>query len=162
MAMKTVLGDILRGRVTIVGIGNVMRGDDGFGSILSNRIKGKVSAHVVNAGVTPENYLKAIRNSKPNTILLIDVADFDGGVGDIKLLKKEDIPLYGLSTHNASLALFFGFLEADTKAEVFMLAIQPGNSSINTSLSDIAEKRCQELESLLLELLPTRGHNLKW
>lgn len=154
MEIRSHLKDILKGRITIVGVGNVMRGDDGFGHILSERIKKRTSASVINAGPTPENHLKAIRDSRPDAILIIDVADFGGDVGDIKLLKKNDIPLYGISTHNASLALFLDFLNADTKAAVYMLAVQPGENEINTHLSDVLEKKCEEMESLLLELLP--------
>ena len=154
MDIKRELKDILKGRITIVGVGNVMRGDDGFGHTLSERLKDRVSAGVISAGPFPENHIKAIRGSTPDTILIIDAADFGGDIGDIKLLKKSDIPLYGLSTHNASLALFFSFLEADIKAAVYMLAVQPGGSEINTPLSDVIDKRCKEIESLLLELLP--------
>ena len=154
MNIKSELKNILKGRVTIVGVGNIMRGDDGFGPFLSECIKGKISANVIDAGLAPENHIKAIRESKPDTILIIDAADFGGDIGDVKLLEKSDIPLYGLSTHNTSLALFLSFLESDTKAKVYMLAIQPVRNEINTPLSDIIEKRCSEVESILEELLP--------
>lgn len=154
MDIKSKLQHVLKGRVTIVGVGNVMRGDDGFGSVLSECIKDRVSANVINAGPTPENHIKRIRDSKPHTILIIDAADFGGDIGDIKLLKKRDIPLYGLSTHNASLALFFNFLETDTKATIYMLAVQPDRNDINAPLSVILEKKCKEIESLFLDLLP--------
>lgn len=152
--MKLKLKNILKGKVTIVGVGNVMKGDDGFGPVLSEHLKGKVSADVIDAGLSPENHIKRIRNSKPDAILIIDAADFGGDAGDLKLLRKNDIPLYGISTHNASLALFFDFLKADTNAAVYMLAVQPAGNKMNTSLSDIVEKRCGEIESLFLELLP--------
>ena len=148
------LKDALKGKVTIIGIGNVMMGDDGFGSILADCLKDKVSAEVINTGPTPENHVKAIRDSRPDTILIMDAADFGGSAGDIKLLKKNDLPLYGFSTHNASLRLFFDFLEADTKASIYMLAAQPEKNDMNTSLSDILEKKCRELETLFSEILP--------
>jgi hydrogenase 3 maturation protease len=161
MPINSELRDVLKGRVTIVGVGNVMRGDDGLGAILADRLKDKISAGVINAGAVPENHIKAIRNSKPDTILLIDAADFGGGAGDIKLLRKDEIPLYGLSTHNTSLALLFSFLENDTKAAVYMLAVQPDKSGINTSLSGIMEKRCSELESLFIKLMPIQAANYR-
>lgn len=148
------LQDILRGRVTIVGVGNTMMGDDGFGPGLIDDLKGKTSAEVLNAGPTPENHIKAIRNSKPDTVLMVDAADLGANIGDMKLLRKKDIPLYGLSTHNASLALFFDFLKAETKAEVYLLGIQPGKCAMNTPLSDILTKRREELKLLFEELLP--------
>ena len=144
----------MKGKVTVVGVGNVMKGDDGFGSLLSERLKDKISADVITAGPTPENHIKAIRDSKPDIILIVDAADFGGNAGDIKLLKRRDIPLYGFSTHNASLALFFDFLETDTKARVYMLAVQPYKNDMNAPLSDTLEEKRKEMETLFSELLP--------
>ena len=59
-----------------------------------------------------------------------------------------------ISTHNASLALFFDFLENDTKARVYMLAVQPKANNMNASLSDVLERTREEVETLFLELLP--------
>ena len=152
--MRSELENALRGKVTIVGVGNIMRGDDGFGPILAECLKGRVSADVINAGSAPENHVKAIRDSKPDTILVVDTADFGVTAGKIKLLQKSDIPLYGFSTHNASLALFFDFLESETKGRVYMLAVQPKANNMNASLSDVLERTREEVETLFLELLP--------
>ena len=152
--LRSELKDILKGRVTIVGMGNTMRGDDGFGSVLSSRIKGKISANVINTGLTPENYLKEIRMSKPDSILLVDAADFRGTAGEARIFKKSDIPLYGLSTHNVSPVLFLSLLEADTKAHIYMLAVQPEKTDVSSTLSVILREKCKNIESLFLELLP--------
>ena len=154
MEIKTSLENALKGKVTIVGVGNAMRGDDGFGLALSERLRYNISASVINAGPTPENHVKAIRESMPDTILIIDAADFGAKPGDTRLLEKSDMPLYGISTHNASLALFFDFLEAETKASVYMLAAQPARNDMNAPLSDVLQKRCEELEAIFTELLP--------
>ena len=152
--LKSELKNVLKGRVTIVGMGNKMRGDDGFGPILSSRIKDKISANVINTGLTPENHLKEIRKSKPDTILLIDAADFKGIVGEVRIFKKSDIPSYGLSTHNMSPALFLSLLETDTKAHIYMLAVQPQKTDVSSTLSIVLMDRCKKIESLFLELLP--------
>ncbi len=131
-----------------------MRGDDGFGPHIIDSLEGRVSAELINAGPTPENHVKAIRSSRPATVLIIDAADLGADAGEARLLRKGDIPLYGLSTHNASLALFFDFLKADTKADVYMLAVQPAGCGMNTPLSDVVAKKCEELASALIELLP--------
>jgi len=154
MHIKKELRSVLRGRITIVGVGNPMRGDDGFGPLLAEGLLGKISAEVLNAGPAPENHIKAIRSSKPDTVLMADAADLGAEIGEMKLLRREDIPLYGLSTHNASLALFFDFLKSDTKADVYMLAVQPGGCGMNTPLSDTLAKKCEELTSMFIELLP--------
>lgn len=154
MDIKSDLSNILRGRVTIIGAGNVMRGDDGLGPVLADRLKDRISASVINGGSAPENHLGAIKGSKPDVILVIDAADFGGKSGEIKLLKRSDVPVYGHSTHNMSFALFFEFLETETKADIYMLAVQPERNGINASLSGTMSEKCRELESFMLELLP--------
>lgn len=153
MDIKRELKNILKGKITIVGVGNIMRGDDGFGPQIAEGLKGRLSADIINAGPAPENHIKAIRDSKPETVLIIDTADLGGDAGEVNLLKRDDIPLYGLSTHNASLALLFDFLKQDMKANVYMLAIQPARSDINTPISDIVAERLNEIESIFLDLL---------
>jgi hydrogenase 3 maturation protease len=152
--LRSELKDILKGRVTIIGMGNIMRGDDGFGPALSSCIEDRISADVINAGLTPENYLKEIRESKPDTILLVDAADFRGLAGEARIFKKSDIPLYGLSTHNVSPVLFLSLLETDTKAHVYMLAVQPERTNVSSKLSAVLKEKCEDIESLFLELLP--------
>ena len=153
MDIRKALEGALKGRVTVVGVGNAMRGDDGFGPHLIDSLKGKTGAKLINAGPTPENHIKDIRDSRPDTVLVVDAADLGAEAGAVRLLKKGDVPLYGISTHNASLALFFDFLKSDTKAEIYLLAVQPENCCMNSPLSDTLARRSEELKSALLELL---------
>ena len=48
---------ILQGKVVIAGIGNTLRGDDGLGCYLVNRLKGRIHALCIDTGPTPENYV---------------------------------------------------------------------------------------------------------
>lgn len=80
-----VLGELkknLQSKTVILGIGNLLKSDDGFGTILAGRLEGKVKAEVFAAGVIPENYLEKIVKIGPQTILIIDAADFGGGGGE--------------------------------------------------------------------------------
>ena len=67
---------VLRGKTVIVGMGNPLRGDDGFGPALIERLRGKVSATCIDAGIAPENYVGRIVKETPDTILLVDVASW--------------------------------------------------------------------------------------
>jgi len=150
------LKEILNGNITVVGVGNTMMGDDGYGAVLADRVKNKIAAHVINAGTTPENHVREIRDSNPDVILIVDAADFGGVPGELRIFGRKDISLCGLSTHDASLGLFFEFLERQTHATVYMLAVQPGRSILHTPMSGIIERKCDEVESFLVELLPSQ------
>ena len=54
---KTTLADILKGKIVIVGIGNILKGDDGLGPILSERLETVLDIPCINAGSALENYI---------------------------------------------------------------------------------------------------------
>jgi hydrogenase 3 maturation protease len=74
----------LRGkRVAVIGVGNRMRGDDGVGSVIAERLQelAKGSLLVIDAETVPENYLGVLLDSKPEVALFVDAVDFGGEVG---------------------------------------------------------------------------------
>jgi hydrogenase maturation protease len=82
------LKSILKGRVTTLGFGNRLWGDDGAGSVLAERLKAaNPDAPIFDGGMVPENYLEKVAATYPDTILLIDAADFGGQPG---LLESTD------------------------------------------------------------------------
>ena len=132
--MKTIFMYILKGKVVIVGIGNIMKGDDGFGPELIKRLKGKIKAVCIDAGPAPENYTKTIAKESPDTILLVDAADLHLPSGRYEILKREDILKSGFTTHDISPRMFIEYLESQTGAKIFLLGVQPQNISLGDEL----------------------------
>ncbi len=119
---------ILRGKVAILGFGNRLWRDDGAGSVLAERLKAlHPEAPVFDGGMVPENFLEKVAAAEPDSILLVDAADFGGEPGQCRALAGEDLAFTGLSTHAGSPQMLAAYLEARTGAEVKMLAIQPGD-----------------------------------
>ena len=126
----------LQGKVVILGIGNTLRSDDGIGSILANRIKGKIPYIVYDSGPNPENYLGKIIKDKPDNIVIIDAVDFGGKPGEFKELEAEDIKTVNLfSTHNASISLTIDYLQNNLKVDIIILIIQPKTIALADTLS---------------------------
>jgi hydrogenase 3 maturation protease len=131
----------------ILGIGNILRGDDGVGAILANRIKDKVPFIVFDAGVSPENYLEKIIKEKPNTILIIDAIDFGGEPGQIKVLNHKKIKEANFySTHNISINLFINYLLKEGIKNIIILAIQPKEIKLKDQLSKEVNLSLRRLE----------------
>lgn len=153
--MRGIFKDILKGKVVIVGIGNIMRGDDGFGPALIEELSGRIDAVCIDAGVTPENHTGIITKEKPDTILLVDAVHLDLTPGEYTLLKKDDILNSALTTHNMSPAMLINFLESGTKADMYLLGIQPGaalfgdemSASVKKTLTILSESIKKELEN---------------
>jgi len=149
------LKESLKGKVVILGVGNPLRRDDGFGSLLAKRLKDRVAATVIDAQSAPENYLNRLIDESPNTILILDAADFKGAPAQIKLLDPHQaLSLNHFTTHNLPLNLLIEFIEHSCQANIFFLALQPKSIDFGETLSSEVKQQVNILEDLLLRLLP--------
>lgn len=146
------LSALLRVKVIILGIGNVLRQDDAFGSRLAQDLKDRIKFKVYDAGSSPENFLGVIIKEAPAVVLLIDAADFGGGAGEIRLLSSEDIKSKNFFlTHDTSVGALLDYLEKNSPAKIFLLAIQPKTVGFGQGLSQDLENVFQELEGWFLD-----------
>ena len=122
--LKSQLQKELIGKVVILCVGNPMRGDDMFGPLVARQIAGRVAAEVIDAENVPENYLGKVAKLKPDIVLLIDSANFQGQPGQIKLLDPANLEESSFSTHSASLKLIEEYFQAECQSKVLMLAAQ--------------------------------------
>lgn len=150
--ITSLLKEALGKRLTIIGIGNRLRQDDGFGSLMIERLKGKTHATLIDAGNAPESYLGSIIKSKPDIIIILDTADLGISPGGIDILAKSDILEVGFSTHDSSPRMFMTFLEESLKAEIFMIALKPKNMQFGEGLSEEAIRGMDELERIFVDL----------
>ncbi|HIE44006.1 MAG TPA: hydrogenase maturation peptidase HycI [Candidatus Omnitrophica bacterium] len=150
------LKDILKGKVVIVGIGNVLRGDDGFGPALIERLTpvlcggAEKDAVCINAGSAPENYTGKIAKLNPDTVLIVDAVHMGVKPGEYKVLKKSDIVKGGFTTHDISPRMFIEYLEKETSADIYMLGVQPKSLSFGEKLSGNVKKTLQEVSDLII------------
>lgn len=140
-----------KGKMVIVGIGNTMRGDDGFGPALIKKIKGEVKALCIDTGAAPENYIGKIARENPDTILIVDAVHLGLAPGEYDILRKSDIINRGLSTHDISAGMLIDFLEKETKADIYLLGVQPERVSFGDEMSDAVKKALVELSEFVKE-----------
>src|SRR3989338_5670257 len=112
------LKDILKGKVVMLCVGNVERGDDGLGPYLARMIKGKAPYEVIDAGAAPENWTGVVTRLKPDTIIMVDAVYFEGEPGDMRIFSGEDLRSGKISTHDVSLKLLIEYLKEFTKADI--------------------------------------------
>jgi len=129
------LTPFIKGRVCILGFGNRMWRDDGVGSYIAEALQDCPNLDAVDGGFVPENYLEVVAGKNPDTILMIDAADFGGEPGEVRLLRPGEVVLAGISTHAGSPQMLGKYLEARTGARVALLAIQPKDTSEGNELS---------------------------
>jgi len=142
----------LTGKVVILGIGNTLRGDDGFGAVLAGRLKDRLACIVYNAETAPENYLGKIIKDKPDNLVIIDAVDFGGKVGEFRVLEAEGLKTTNLfSTHNASISLTINYLQSNLKVDIIILIIQPKSIAFGEDLSPEINNTLNKLEGWFAE-----------
>lgn len=133
----------------LLGVGNPLRGDDGFGPALIQRLK-DFPVNALDAGTAPENFIGPAARVGPGNVLVADAADLREPSGTLALLERDEIlRVGGLTTHNLSPALFMEQLEERCGAPVRMLAVQPRTTAFGAPLS----REVEEALDLLVELI---------
>lgn len=124
------LKNILKGRIVIVGIGNILRGDDGVGPYIAEELIRKIKNEnvlVLNCEEVPESYTDKIVNFAPSVILIIDAVEINKEPGTVAIIKQNELKGKTLTTHTISLKVFIDYIKSRTNAEVFVLGIQQQN-----------------------------------
>ena len=141
----------LRGKVAILAVGNRHRADDGVGprliDLLRERIPQDKRELLIDGGEKPENYLDLLKELKPDSLLIVDAAEFSGRGGEPRVIDKGEIGEFTLSTHKLPLSLLIQLIEMEVGITPVLLGIQPENldfsevlsSSVSETLKAIAE-----------------------
>jgi len=118
-------------KVLFVGIGNLLKMDDGAGVYISRKIrnKGNLSSLTVETGI--ENYIGKINSLKPDILVLIDCVELGSAPGTFKLLELNQIQDLTFNTHNISLRRLADFF----KMPVYILAVQPEKVDFGEKIS---------------------------
>ena len=108
-------------------VGNSMMGDDGAGPLLAEKCQAAPQGDwvVIDGGTAPENDVVAIRELRPQRLLLVDATDMGLAPGEIRIIDPDDIAeMFMMTTHNMPLNYLIDQLKEDV-GEVIFLGIQP-------------------------------------
>jgi len=145
----------LRNQKTVaVTIGNVLKGDDGAGPAVCEKLKGRLSAELVDTGSAPENYIQPIVSKAPDNLIIIDAVDFGGSPGQVKLFEIEQLGKITVSTHTLSPHLFVDMIKAQSDVDVYFIGIQPAHTAIGQPMSPCVAKAVEQLADTLSDCFP--------
>lgn len=108
-------------------VGNSMMGDDGAGPLLAEKCRAAPCGDwlVIDGGSAPENDVVAIREHRPDLLLIVDATDMLLSPGEIRVIDPDDIAdMLLMTTHNMPLNYLIDQLKDDVGQVVF-LGIQP-------------------------------------
>jgi hydrogenase 3 maturation protease len=118
-------------RILFVGIGNLLKSDDGAGVYISKRIKNSERIFTLTVEVSIENYIGKINRIDPDFLILIDCVNMNMPSGTCKIVDVSQIADMTFNTHNISLRRLSEFFNM----EVFILGIQPLNIDFGENIS---------------------------
>jgi hydrogenase 3 maturation protease len=144
-------------KIVILGIGNEMRGDDGLGSILAQKLATLENKNITifDGKTVPENFTGAIKRETSSHIILLDAVEMNEPPGHIKLVAKEKIANYSISTHAMPLSFLIKYLESTTPAEIMLLGIQPDNMDLICEVSPKIQESINYVLKLFNHVLKT-------
>jgi len=128
-----------------VGIGNLLRQDDGAGVYISTRIRETDNIKVITAEVSIENYIGKINSTDHNTLVVIDCVEMNRPAGSFDLIPVEQVSDLTFNTHNISLKKLSGFF----RNELLILAIQPETIAFGENLSYIVHEACDRIIEII-------------
>lgn len=142
-------------RTVIVGIGNILKGDDGAGPLVCEQLKNtKITADLIDAGTVPENYIQPIIKKAPQNLLVIDAIDFGATPGTIRIFEPEQLNSHAISTHTLSPRLFVDMVSQNIKLDVYFIGMQPAQIQLGQSVSPQINQAILHLSQVLKEVFP--------
>ena len=135
----TELLELISGKDTLfVGVGNVLKGDDGAGVFLASLIRerDRIRTLVVETGI--ENHIGKINALAPALTVIIDAAHLDQQAGKSLLIDPKESVNTTTHTHNISLRNLVRFFEMPC----IVLGVQPANLQLGAPMSPEVLRTC--------------------
>ena len=142
----------------LVGIGCVLRGDDGLGPYMAQTFKAE-GWETLDCGTVPENFTSKIKQADPELVVFVDAAEMGLEPGEFRIIPKEMIKDVSCSTHNLPLSLMIDFLQQSMDVEMPFIGVQPALVSDGEELSESVLSAIKDLGQILaahqVKLIPS-------
>jgi len=160
--LKRLLSDFLTDcrRLLVLTVGNELRSDDGLGPYLASLIQEAMEERghlVINAGTVPENFTGKIRSERPSHILIVDAVEMREEPGTVRLIERDNISEYSISTHAMPLSFLVRYLEDQGDYRIALMGVQPENLEFGTGLSPAVEDAVHDLAGMIISALDDFG-----
>ena len=133
------------GNVLFIGVGNVLKRDDGVGVVISRQIVERPGIRSLSVEVSIENYIGKINSMVPEEIVIVDCMELGATPGTWTLMKLEDVEDMTFNTHNISLGRLIDFFPYPS----YVLGVQPGSIEFGERLSLPVQDAATQILSII-------------
>jgi hydrogenase 3 maturation protease len=128
---------------TVISIGNPLKSDDNIGNLILDKLKKTMNnVTFIRGSTNPENFIEPLKKIKPQIIFFVDVASFQGNIGDVKIFQLNDILDLNISTHNFPITVFRKFFP---NSKIMLIGIKPKSLNIGEGLSLELKRRFDDI-----------------
>jgi len=155
--------DHVRKRVAVLGVGNSLFGDDGFGPatvqlILTHEVPSDVCVLDVGTGVMPILFDILLSDSAPRRLIILDTVDLGRAPGDLVRVPVDQLPKTRnnlFSFHSFSARRILQELEETKGVEVVILACQAESipSEVREGLSIPVQDAVHRAAQVVLQMM---------
>ncbi len=154
-------------KTLIIGVGNILMGDEGFGPYIIEELKGldlPEGVSLLDAGTATLDIADLVAGYE--RLIILDTVKSNGTPGDIYKFKPDDIAQKKeteLSLHQYSLLDAVGMLRItqDIPSDITIIAIEPKDVSMKIGISHILKERISKIKQLILKELKNDCHRIK-
>jgi hydrogenase 3 maturation protease len=147
-------------KISILGIGNPDRGDDGAGILAVSQLSSRITHMpyhekilLIKGFEAPENFTGTIRTFSPSHLLIIDACEAKKEPGDYFFINPDAISSQGYSTHTIPLSLLREYIETTMDTQVLFIGIEPASTDLHRPVSTIVARKISELVTLIEKTL---------
>ena len=151
------LAGLLAPSTVILCVGDEMRGDDGAGPAVAEKLCGLVPWTVIDAQNAPENFLMKVAAAEPEGVVLVDALHFGGRPGAVRLVQPGELTGLGPSTHGPAPLTFFEALTTMRPCRCSVLGIQPLNTELDSPISEPVKEGINLVVRAFRSLAQTRS-----
>ncbi len=107
----------------------------------------------MDGGVVPENFSGTIKKENPTHILLVDAVEMEEAPGYVRMVEKDEIFNYSISTHSIPISFLIKYLKAGTNATIALIGIQPESMELGEEMSLSVKKSAIVVLNILKDVL---------
>jgi len=130
-----------------MGVGNDIRGDDAVGELVAREFDND-EWKTVDCGSVPENHIIMVEEKEYDTVVIVDAANMELEPGEIRIVSRESLNVFTMSTHALPLSLVIDYLEERVK-EVYLIGIQPKDMRLKEGMTTELHEAKDKILNLL-------------
>ncbi|MBS3816509.1 MAG: hydrogenase maturation peptidase HycI [Candidatus Thermoplasmatota archaeon] len=131
----------------LMGVGNDIRGDDAVGEKVVRELESD-DWEMKDCGSVPENHITMVEEDEYEMVAIIDAADMGLEPGEIRIVPRDHLGVFTMSTHALPLSTVMDFLDKKVE-EVYLIGIQPKDMSLKEGMTPELQEAKEEMIELL-------------